>query len=97
MWLNRLKFEEQNIQITKERLFELVELENHAGKPIRFFYVHLYIKPFFCSCKRECFAKISEEERLLILKQFNDMYDKNSQDSHLADLILMKASSERQQ
>lgn len=44
-----------------------------------------------CNCKRlKCFETISQEERNLILKDFNQMADRNEQNSYLASLITVQ-------
>lgn len=50
----------------------------------------LLILFFCCRCSRfKCFEKIDEAQRQNILEAFNNMSDKNIQDSHLTGLITM--------
>lgn len=44
-----------------------------------------------CSCKNQCTSKILIEEKASILSKFNDLADKNVQDSYLFGLITVKS------
>ena len=40
-----------------------------------------------CKCKRKCFTKFTSDQPQRIFRSFNDLADKNLQDSHLFGLI----------
>lgn len=42
-----------------------------------------------CSCRKGCFQKLSDGNKDYIIKEFNSLEDKNSQNRHLAGLISM--------
>ena len=48
-----------------------------------------------CDCKRQCFAKFSEEDRLEIIRSFNDLSDKTLQDSYLHGLVTHRPVARR--
>ncbi|XP_039291046.1 uncharacterized protein LOC120352828 [Nilaparvata lugens] len=55
---------------------------NSAGNPI------MELKPGNdCKCRRMCYIKVSEENRLTVFKNFRGMSSKNEQDNYLQSLI----------
>lgn len=48
-----------------------------------------------CDCKRKCTRKFSGEDKVNILKNFNDLKDKNIQDAYLSGVIRVKPVARR--
>ncbi|CAH1957034.1 unnamed protein product [Acanthoscelides obtectus] len=48
-----------------------------------------------CDCKNRCTSKISVEEKANILDKFNNLADKNVQDSYLFGLITVRPVARR--
>lgn len=42
---------------------------------------------FFCRCRKDCFHKFSEEEKMYIIRKLNEMSSKLEQDTYLQNLI----------
>ncbi|KAI4455560.1 dna-directed rna polymerases i ii and iii subunit rpabc2 [Holotrichia oblita] len=90
-WPERKKRKEKKSSVITLAKIKGEEHVNHVGK-----LVNKRKTGEDCRCKRfKCFSKISTNDRIMLLQNFNSMSSKNDQDSHLCGLISIQNISRR--